>query len=174
MSTLTLAEAKAFIETDLSDTALQMLIDSEEAEIVYQIGAIASQVDDIVGENLSNIITLTRRASSITSIVEKVGSGTYTSTTLASNDYSLRHYRILERLSSGTNQANTWGNIVTVTYVPVDDTARRKMVTVDLIKLAIVYNGLDSKRTGDYSEAQKKDYQAERERIISRLRATVL
>jgi hypothetical protein len=174
MSLLTVAQAKAFIESDLEDSALQMLIDAEEADINAIIGGYDSQIDSFNDETLSNIIVLTRRASSITTITEKIGGdGYYETTTLSSDDYLFRSNRILERLASGTNPRTTWGNIVTVTYAPVDDRARRKMVIIHLLKLSIEYNGLSSEKIGDYAATQK-EYQEERGRLISRLSTAIL
>jgi hypothetical protein len=186
MSILTIREARAFIETDLIDFALQMLIDDAEAEITEQVGKIDSQVDIFSEEQMPMAfytgderpyLFLTRKAVSITSIIEKVrwgggywGNG-YTIYTLASDDYFLReNNRTIERMAHGTNPRNMWGNVVTVTYVPQDDTARRKQVAIDLVKLAVTYNGVDTERIGDYSSVSK-NHNEERNRLISRLRS---
>lgn len=172
MSTLSVAEARAQIETDVNDTALQALIDDAEAEIETRVGAISSQVDVIIEEK-ANLLFLTRRldeAGDITSIVEENGSA---STTLVASDYKVRGSRSIERLSTGTNPARYWAPIVTVTYAPHDDTVRRKQIAIDLVKLAIVYNGLSSERVGDYSSAAK-NYEEERSDLIDRLRPVSL
>ncbi len=167
MSTLTLGEARAQIETDLNDTALQTLIDDAEAEITERVGAIDSQVD-IIREDSVKLLFLSRKVKTMTSIVEEVGT---VSTTLATNDYVLReNNRVYERLSTGTNPRRYWAPLVTVSYVPQDDTKRRKQVAIDLVKLAIAYNALSSYRAGDYSESAK-NYRDERDDIIDRLRS---
>jgi len=183
MSTLSLGEARAHIETDLNDDALQLLIDDAEAEITEQVGALASQVDIFTNEESSMqffyaretdglYVFLARKASSISSIVEKVrwGAG-YLTQTLAADDYLLReNNRVIERLASGTNPRTMWGNVVTVTYVPQDDTIRRKAVTIDIVKLEIAYNGVQSERVGNYSSSSK-DHMLERNQLIQRLRS---
>jgi hypothetical protein len=174
MSTLTLGEARSMIDTDLNDVALQLMIDDAEAEIAERAGSLASQVDEFK-EELTNILVLSRKAASISSVVEKDGTGgSYTSTALAATDYWLRqNTRILERLSSGTNPRQFWGDVVIVTYVPQDDTTRRKIVTVDLIKLALAFNGLRSESVGDYS-ASALEYEEQRQKIIDRLRGGMI
>lgn len=167
MSLITVAEVRNHVETDLVDAALQQLIDDAELEIDIRIGAVSAQIDEIENdEPLSALIFPTRKILSITSILEEIGDDI---TTLASNDFRLRQGgNAIERLSTGTNARSAWGEIMTVTYVPIDDTASRKRVTIDLLKLAVNYNALDSERIGDYSATSKK-YEDERSALINRL-----
>ena len=171
MSLLTLAEARNHIETDLSDAAVQQLIDDAESEILITIGAVATQIDEIENdEPYPAQVFLTRKATAITQVKELIGD---TETVLAANDYRLRHGGLsVERLSTGTNPLTVWGEYLTITYTPVDDTVRRKIVTVDLVKLAIAYTGMKSESIGPYSESQKDDYESERSRLIARLVTT--
>lgn len=166
MSTLALGEARAQIETDLNDTALQAVIDDAEAEIVERIGAINLQVDIFREEG--SLLFLSRKMLTPTMVVEEVCG---VSTTLATNDYKVREAnRVLERLRTGTNPRRFWGDVVTVTYVPEDDTVRRKQVVIDLVKLAIAYTGQKSERIGDYTSTSQ-DYKDERSDLIDRLRS---
>ena len=172
MSVLSVAELQTHLETDLTDPAIQRLIDDAEAEIEERIGPLATQTDEIHGEILAQSIYLTRKASVITTVTEEVKSGmAYTSTVLAADDYEL-HFsgRQLRRLSTGTNPAGTWGDTVTVVYVPISDAARRLVITIDLVKVAVAFNALDSEKVGDYS-SKSVAYEATRTALINRLRS---
>jgi len=171
MSTLTLGQARQHIETDLNDDALQLLIDAAEDYIVEKAGELATQIDEYRGEILATILLLTRKATEITTVIEEIKSGdSYESTTLETDDYQLRHDgRMIERLRDGSNPRGTWGDVVTITYEPVDDTNKRKVATINLVKLDIEYNALKSERVGDYS-SQSQDYETERARIVNGLK----
>ena len=164
MTLMTLPEVRQNVETDLEDDALQRVMDGVEQDIDQQFGAVASQVDDLEG-GLKSLFA-TRPISSITTIVETVGT---TETTLAADDYKLRHNSQIDRLNTGTNSRIRWGDRVEVTYVPVDDTDKRRLVYIRLIELAIKYNALGNERVGDYS-SQSVDFTAEREKILGGLK----
>ena len=53
-------------------------------------------------------------------------------------------------------------------YTPLDETAERTRVVIDLTRLAVQYNAVKSEGVGDYKSASV-DYEAEREKILSRL-----
>ncbi len=169
MALLTTVQFLEHFDTDLGTDALQRLLDDAEADIVRLFGAHATQVDYRLGDGVN--IWLSRPASSITQVVETVGD---TETTLAANDYkTLFGGRQLERDPDGTNGRTTWGERVKVTYVPEDDTARRRRVQLDLVKLAIQYEGLDSVRVGNVSSQQiSGNYQQRRSEILSALAPT--
>jgi hypothetical protein len=162
---LTLAQIREHVETDLSNDALQRLIDSEDAEIVQRFGALSTQTEIFKGG--SERLFLSRLVSSITSISEEVGE---TTTTLAADDYELWWSQELDRDPDGTNGRSTWGERVTVVYVPQTMTAQRTAVLTQLVQLAVRYNGVqqESVGSGDYS-ATSADYQRERERLLSKL-----
>ena len=162
---LTLAQIREHVETDLSNDALQRIIDSEDAEIVQRYGALSTQTETLRGG--SERLFLSRLAASITSIAEEVGE---TTTTLAADDYELWWNQELDRDPDGTNGRSTWGERVTVVYVPQTMTAQRTAVLTQLVQLAVRYNGVqqESVGSGDYS-ATSADYQRERERLLRKL-----
>jgi hypothetical protein len=163
MALLTLAKVRENIETGLGDDALQRVMDSVEDDIDQRHGAVASEVDDLVG-GLKSIWT-TRPILSITSIVETVDN---TDTTLATNDWTKRHDTQLSRDDDGTNSRQRWGDRVKITYVPVDTTNRRIMAYLKLIQLELVYSGYGSSKEGDFNSSAL-DYEAEREKILGSL-----
>jgi len=163
---LTPAQLREHVETDLSDGALQRILDSEEAEIVGRYGAHATASEMLAGDH-KPLLILARDAASITAITETVAD---VDTALAADDYRLWPGGRLERLSDGTHPASTWGDRVAVTYVPADQVAQRSLVLVNLCKLALEYRGLKSEAigSGDY-QMTAQEYNAERNRLLGSL-----
>jgi hypothetical protein len=180
VSLVDLATARALIQTDVGDTGLQLLLDAAEAEIVARYGAIGTETylherTDLTLENPAWLF-LPRRAASITTVTEVWGDE-YSETTsvLDTTDYRI-HYSggALERLGNSTHPRWLWGHRVTVVYVPVDDTTRRKAVIVELVRLATRHSGVSSQNIGgDISENSYGDYILERRSIIESLGSAV-
>jgi hypothetical protein len=167
MALLTVAQIRAHIDTDLTDEALGRLIDDADEEIIGWAGAADEETDTMRHCELANVLFLSRRGSEVSEVIEQIGDD---ETTLDPDDYRLRNNGTqIERLGTGTNPRSTWGEIVTVTYAPVDRTARRVRVLIDLVRLAVQYSALKSESVGDYS-ASSAEYEAEREKILGRLR----
>jgi hypothetical protein len=165
MSLITITEFREHYETDLSDTALQRIIDSQEALMVRRFGPHETQ-SQVFNPNYSKVLYPYRRISSIMSIVEKVGDE---ETTLETDDYDvIATGRRIDRLSTGTNPRTYWEGRVTVIYVPTGQADERKMVLIDLCKLTCEYNALKSENSGDYSMSQK-EYKKERDELLSQL-----
>jgi len=170
MSVVTIAMLREHLETDLIDESVQRLIDDAESEIDEQHGELLTQTDEFHGEVTANAVFLTRIATVITTVTEEIKSGgEYTATVLAPDDYELKFRgRQLRRLVTGTNPRSRWGDTVTVVYTPQDDTNRRIRMAIDLVKLAVAFNGLDSEKIGDYA-AQQTKYDVRRQEILNRL-----
>ena len=166
MALLTVTQIREHVETDLSDDALQRIIDSEDGEIIRRFGAPTTQTETFRASGGTHLF-LSRLVTSITSVTEEVSG---TSTTLAVDDYDLWWNQALERDDSGTNARSTWGDKVTVVYVPQTTTPQRTLLLIQLVQLAVQYSGVqsDSIGAGDYS-ATYHDYQRERERLFRKL-----
>lgn len=162
MAIVTVLELRDHVQTDLTDGAVQRLLDDADSEIIRRLGTAASQVDLLPGGQ--KIIYAMRKASSITSIVEREAE---TDTTLAAGDYTLLGdgYRI-ERLVTGPNPFDVWRGLVTVTYATVSDLASRVRLEIDLVKLAVRYEALGESEVGDINLVHLPDYQAEREKLF--------
>jgi hypothetical protein len=164
---MTIAELRAHVKTDLTDDALQQLLDDAEAAIEEAHGQLETQTDTFEGETGANALFLSRKALTITTVVEEVCG---VSTTLETDDYVMRYEnRQIKRLTTGTNPRRTWGDVVIIAYVPVDETAQRTRMAIDLVKLAVQYNALGSESVGDYKMTGLV-YEDERNKILSRLR----
>jgi hypothetical protein len=169
--TLTAAQIRPFLaESALTDAELQRLVDAAYATITGRIGAAGSRTELLYGG--FRTIALGRRATSITSVSEEIGT---TSTILAADDYRLRpDGYTLERISTGTNPRWRWWGLVTVVSTPTDDAAIRDEVAIDLCRLAINYNpGLTSETIGTWTEQYASNSvwnnAEERDAILSRL-----
>ena len=154
----------AHIGTDLATAAVQRLIDDAEDAVITRYGAHLAQIDYLTGGDV--FIFPVRPVSLVTSIVETAAD---TDTTLAANDWVLwDNGRSIKRKGDGTNPSGRWNGDITVTYTPVADPDRRKRVIIDLVRLAVIYNALMSKNTGNVS-SEAVEYQRERNRILSEL-----
>lgn len=162
MALLSLMEVRGLFETDLSDAALQTLLDAAAAEIVQHAGPHAS-ASALFRESLSRVLVLQRAAASITSVHERVDD---IETALAAADYRLVADRELVRQWTGPNPRTYWGDEVRVAYVPASDLPVRRRAQADLVKLAAQYQGLKSETAGDLAQVHP-EYQAERDRILS-------
>lgn len=168
MSLLTVAEVRQEIETDLSDEAIQRNIDEQEQCLDRQIGKYDIQTDEIENdEPLPDILFLSRKAKSITTVIERVND---TDTILAADDYRLKYNNTcLERLNTGTNARTYWGNYVKIIYTPESDVNIRKGVIIDLLKLKLAFNGQKREEIGDY-KTEALEYEQQRKIIINRLK----
>ena len=176
MSTLSVAELQAQVETDLSNTTLQLIIDAVERGILEYVGSGSSIVHEYDGNiQYQDTVRLPVQGSSITSIEEWTDAGSDpTKTTLAADDYELSDDGYwVRRLSDGTNSRTTWGWHLVVTFAPADDTERRKQAAVELARLQIIHTGYDAERSGDWS-ATTSDQRQERTRILSGLDTTLV
>lgn len=167
---LTLAQLREHLETDLTDPAVQRIIDADDAEIIRRLGAVATQAE--VRKGGEQYLTLARAAASITSIVERyaiAGTG-YQDITLATNDYNLLAdgYKI-ERLFTGTNPNAVFLGIVTVNYVPKDTLAERIALLVRLVTLDITFDGRAAQSIGDVRIQNLADHQAARAALFGAL-----
>lgn len=173
MTLLTVAEFEEHVTTTLGDAAIQRLLDDAEDTINAFAGAVGSAVELVSGG--STRITTSRPVSAVTSIVER--DGWSSPITLAADDWELVNRFQLVRLRYGTNSYSSWRGPVRITYTPVDDTDTRKIVQLELVRLAITTNpGLASETVGawtqTYSSIGSKSVPEQRADILSRLRET--
>ena len=163
---------KTRVETDLTDIELQAMIDETVAEIEARFGVNASIIEIVDGDRIFlSLHRLIDDGQSIT-VVEITPANTgavANETTLASNDYRIRHGgRIVERLIDGTNGRDGWAPLVRLTYTPVSDSKQREEVVIRVVQVDLVERGLSAEKAGDYN-ATYRDATAERERLIQRL-----
>jgi hypothetical protein len=150
------------IETDLDDYALERYIDDAYAAIHERRGDRSGVQYRTDGGGL--YLFLDPPSDAITSVTED-------GTLLVDgeeDDYTVRwDGRALRRVGGGE-----WGDTIVV-YDASDDDPRTDRVVIDLCKLALQYEGLQSSGDGDYDESHL-EYQAERNRLISELTSSVI
>lgn len=177
MTLLAVAEIQAAFETDLAPGVLQIFLDDAEAAITRRAGDAATQVDR--GPGRTRHYVLSRRAASITTVKEILGD---TTTTLAATDYALvMDGRAIERQPTGAAWPSyggevVFGPIVEVTYAPFDDSATRKRVQLDLVKLALTYRGaIKTESSGDYTAdaSRLETYEQERLSLLASLAPSI-
>jgi len=170
VSLITPTEVRARIETDLPDAEIQRAIDAEEAAIIDLFGAHTANIVETrrPGEG-DERLTTSRPISAVVSITETY-TATYgeTTTTLAASDYAVEGRRTIRRKIGGTYPRTEWAPLVTITYTPTADTARRSLALMDLVHLAITYSPTSQETVGDV-RTQTGDRDADRAKILRRL-----
>lgn len=170
MAILTVDELREHVNSGLSDEALQRLLDAAEVAIVARAGAPGARTELVGGG--TRFISVSRPIVAVTSITEDLDG---TDTVLALDDYRIRTGDLLlERISGGTHSRSTWNGPVQIIYTPVDDTALREEVQIDLIRAALAYSpGLTGQQIGSWSEQYAANSvwnnAAERDSILARL-----
>lgn len=161
------------IESDLSDEALHAFAKDAVAAIAARgYGPQAGIVHYVDGWG-QRYIPLSPPAATVTTVTEGG-----IAVTAGANGYRIRDGgATLERLASG--YASAWSGPVVVTYDAAAADDRYDRVVVDLVKLALEFSGLDSRRDGDYAEEAlgargggQQGYQVQRETLISELGPT--
>lgn len=148
---------KERVETDLGDSELSSLIAEAQQAIRDRWGPDRDPENPITVtvDGVRRALDMARPIDTAADVVvvEHATSVTGdTPTELASDDYRVRYGgRTVERLTTGTNPRSSWGHRVDITYVPVDDQARRDEATIKLVKLTITYAAAKSVRVGDVS-----------------------
>lgn len=161
------------VTSSLGDVALQGLLDAAYEAIDNHLGASGPVQELIMASGSGPLLMLSRRALSITAVVEH-------ETTLAADDYELRSSgQMLVRLNTGTNPRRSWRAArIDVTYSYVDD-AERDRVATELVKLDLNYKpGLVSEQIGDWQEQFARNdlfnYDTERDAILATLGSPVM
>jgi hypothetical protein len=157
---------------ELSDDAIQLLLDAADAEIVRYAGASGSGLEWLAGGR--HVIALARQAASISSVDEHTGT-VADPVSLAADEYEIDPTGFLVyRSNTGTNPRWQWWGQVRITYVPADEEAIRKGVELDLVRLMMAYQpGATSETVGSWTTQLSANAQwnndAERQSILSRL-----
>lgn len=148
-----LTTVRGLVETDLTDAALQDLIDDADA---------AAEGRAPTGERTVHLAGHTKTLGlPVPATVATVVEGDTTLT--VDTDYRLEHDGMtLRRLD------RRWGSEVKVTYTPASDEATRTRVVVDLVKLAIAWDGYTTQTAGDW-KGDTSGYQRQREEILAGL-----
>ena len=159
---ITVGQLMEHIETDLSDDALERLLESADTDITRGFGPHDGERTVTFYPVLSQspyLLTLPNPAASVSLITEGTDD-----TVVDSDDYTVEYNgrAVLKNKSR-------WLPPVDVTYTPIADNPRRIAVLIDLVKVEIQYRGLNTERVGSYSVTYM-DHDKERQNILARLR----
>lgn len=186
MTLLTPTQFREHRSTTLGDAALGRLLDAAEMAITGRAGPLGTITDVRIGGG--GVISLSRRAASITSVAEQwflqvhsddLADAVYaaefwlSATTLDAADFALSAdgYSV-QRLATGPHPAETWGQAVQLVYPAYTDTAERIRVQIELVSLDLASNpNLASQSIGTWSEsyAAAGSYNDQREDILASL-----
>ena len=168
---MTLLTLRTFVETDLADAPLQVILDAANEDMEASVGTDTSQIETLYGEGEA-VYWISRPVSSFTTIIETDSGGT--AVTLAVNDYRLDgNKREITRLATGTNPKSGWTDTIVFTYVPAD-LNRRNRAIVQLVELDLAFRpGARQESIGDLSRGMQ-NYDEERARIISQAVSKVM
>lgn len=163
MSLVTSAVAKKLINTSLSDSDLQTIIDRIEAQITERIGA--PQTD-----GYATTITKTLRGEGpflfMPTEIYAVVSITEDGNALSASEYQTWAGGVIERLPSESN----WGDRNVVVYKPVDDRSKRTQVIIDLTRIVLERTAMKAEAiAGEYSFTAPDDWDDQFRKAMKRL-----
>jgi hypothetical protein len=168
MGLLTVAELREHVESALPDTALERLLAGCELAIAQWAGPLSFDEDGNVAEVVDvarapgRVLLRLRQAPAAVSSVVDIQAGVETA--LDPPGYRLEE-RYLRRLGTAL-----WGEWTRVTHVPVDDSAIRRTVLVQLVQLELnVQPGMASQGAGPWSESYGK-YLRQRNELLRVIR----
>ncbi len=168
MSTLTIAELLAVVQTDVDATALQALIDREETEIDRRLGAASDGTTTSIVETKPggrrNVYTR-RPIASVAQVREQALLGGSYQTLTTSQYHVWADEGRIERLppvASGVISwsGGAWGPLVEVTYVPVDDRSRRKTAIIEFVRIALERTAMRGESVGGEYSYQAPEWDA--------------
>jgi hypothetical protein len=155
---VTTEELRAFVETDLPEAALTILLGEATELVEERFGPFGPLTE--TRHPSGPLLGLSRRAVEVLSVTEG-------DVAVDAADYALRPSgRIVERV------VGRWRGKVVVRYQPFSDAARRSATTADLVRLHIEFHpGLTAARFGSWSESYATDatYAARRDAILAAL-----
>lgn len=158
---LDVSELRPLVQTGLDDAALRQIIDREETEIIRRGGAHYVDASTPITETRTGgeeSVYLRRPILSVTSVSETPYLGGTPIVLTPSQYFVWPDLGRLVRLPVGPAYTTVlgaglrWGDLVTVVYVPQDDTSRRKNVLIELVRLTLERTAMKSENVaGEYS-----------------------
>ena len=167
---ITPAILKEHAETDLATTALQRLIDAANNDISQRFGSPSEAIEEYDmtvdrWEIRRDRIWTRQQIKSVTLLEEGFTLKTTDLETLVldTDFFIVFEGQAIERIDT------LFRRRVRIKYVPqVADESQRDRVVIDLCKLMLQWNGLQTERVGDWS-GQVGDYETHRRKILSTL-----
>ncbi len=165
---VSLAQLRLRVETDLDDPTLQRILDANVKAIARAAGSATAESEDQNATN-SEWLAVLRPVAAVLSITERRRNSSE-EVTLSANDYRLVGATKFLRLRGGDNPAGFWGDAVIVNYTPEVDTNVRDRVTIDLCHVDIEYRPFNEEKSGKGEWEGKADWSKERRELLAQVR----
>lgn len=157
------------VETDITDLHLHSIAKAAVEDIAAAGYGPKAAENFVLFGSMSSLLSLPRPASAVSSVVEE---GV---TLTAGTHYRLRPGGLyLERIVN--NYPSVWYGRITGTIAAEPGDEQYDRVVRDLVLLTLQFNGLDSRRDGDYAEESlgargggQQGYETQRQNIIAAL-----
>lgn len=162
---VSLTQIRERIETDLSDSMLTLIRDSE-TEAVERAHGGSGAVETHNAKGTRKLV-LRRKPVTFTSVKERRTLDD-DSVTLSANDYRQIGDRVLYRLTDGDNPENDWSEEVVIDYTADIDQNLRDRVILGLVDLAVEFGAYESESVGDWKGSQK-DYDKRRRDLLAQI-----
>lgn len=173
---------RARVETDQLDPELDALIAEAQSAVRRKFGPDRSTATPLVpitvkdsrgGRIIDLVRPLDEAVTNPAPVVTEYSQGFITGDSqilVKDTDYRILNGGCtLERLHEGWyHRRVSFGRLVTVAYVPVNDQAERDEVVIKLVIAALKYEAVQAVKVGDVSTTHS-DYQRERERLLASL-----
>jgi hypothetical protein len=144
--TLAVDDVREFVGTNLSEEAVQRLLDSAYGDVYALVGT-TDDLTEQIRAGSGPLLMLSQAAAAIVEVTEDVRGA---STALDPDDYALRPSgSLLERLDSGPTPSSRWLGLVEVIYTLTISDADRDRVVIELLKLDVSYQPFLSAQSSD-------------------------
>lgn len=162
---VTAAEVRELVESDVDDLVLERLIADADELVDDRVGPDGQQTVEMSGG--ASTLWLPRPADTNETITVEVAHSFGDWEAEDSGDWETAYGGVLLRHRS------RWPHRVKVTYTPEPLADRRDRVIIDLVHLAVTYNGMaKNESAGDYSVGQSLTpdaYERERQKLVGSL-----
>ena len=163
MALLTASYARRFVDTKLTDTELQEIIDEIEAEVVRLYGANYVNAETTITKTKrvfgQRYFFIDRKVTSISSVTEE------SVALVEDTDFELCD----DQASLFRSPYGEWFGLVVVVYVPFNDNADRKKVILDLLRLDLARSAMKTEDFDGSYQFSAPDWEVERARVLRRL-----
>jgi hypothetical protein len=177
MALLTVAELREHVESALPDPALERLLASAEEVTASWAGPLTFDEDgqvvdvtEVVNAPGRKLIALPQTPTAITSVTDLRGA---VETILDPSAYRLEERKVGVRSCGAWLRrvdGKTWSDRTTVAFTPLDDSATRRTVLIQLVALELNFQpGMASQGAGPWSESYSR-YLRQREELLRAIR----
>ena len=157
------SDARALINTGLTDPILQTVIDRVEAQITERIGAPQT---DAMETTIAKVLPGEGEFLFMPTEIYAVVSITEDGNALSSDQYQTWAGGVIERLPSDSH----WGGRNTVVYKPSDDRKKRSQVIIDLVRLVLERTAMKGENiAGEYSYTAPDNWDDEFRKAMRKL-----